>query len=128
MLAVAWYTATHKYARHLIANCFTQVLILYSIPSCRSKEVKVYNCSTGDHNPLTWGDFRTIAFEAWMKDPGGDIMWYPSISFISNEWNYLIAAYIFHYIPAYIIDCLGRLLGKQPKLVRNVQLGVHRRK
>jgi fatty acyl-CoA reductase len=56
MLAVAWYTATRK-----------------------SKEVKVDNCSTGDQNPLTWGDFRTIAFEAWMKEPGGDIMWYPSM-------------------------------------------------
>lgn len=95
MLAVAWYTATHK-----------------------SNEVKVYNCSTGDQNPLSWGEFRTIAFDAWMEKPGGDIMWYPSISFISGEWNYTIAAYIFHYIPAYLIDFLARLLGKQPKLVR----------
>ncbi len=83
----------------------------------RPKEVTVYNCSTGDQNPLSWGRFRDIGFEAWMDEPGGDIMWYPSISFISGEWNYRIAAVLYHYIPAYTLDFLARILGKQPNLV-----------
>lgn len=83
----------------------------------RSKEVKVYNCSTGDHNPLNWGQFRTYGFETWMKHPGCDMLWYPSISFISGEYSYRIAAFLFHYLPAYTIDFLSRLIGRQPKLV-----------
>ena len=77
----------------------------------------VYNCSTGDHNPLNWGQFREIGFDCWMKNPGGDMLWYPSISFISGEVRYRIAAFIYHYLPAYTLDLLARLIGRQPKLV-----------
>ena len=116
MIAVAWYTATTKYypAVNDEKLCFLSKCFFIG----RSKEVKVYNSSTGDDNPLNWGQFRTYGFEAWMDHPGCDMLWYPSISFISGEWTYKIAAFLFHYLPAYTLDFFMHLIGRQPKLVR----------
>lgn len=52
-----------------------------------------------------------------MKRPNGDMLWYPSISFISGEWSYRVGAFLYHYIPAYFIDTITRLLGRKPRMV-----------
>lgn len=95
MIAVAWHTAIHK-----------------------SNKIEIYNCSTGQKNPLTWNRFREIGFAAWMKYPTVEMMWYPNCSFTMNRTVHKIDTAISHYLPAYIIDFFARITGKRVKWVR----------
>lgn len=96
MIAVAWHTALQK----------------------SKKSIVVYNCSTGHLNPLTWGRFRDVGFQVWMKYPTKEMMWYPCASFTMNTTVYKIEQAIFHYLPAYCIDAVCYLMGKRVKWVR----------
>ncbi len=44
MVGVAWYTATHK-----------------------PRQLQVYNLTTGDQNPFTWGEMRKSSYKSWME-------------------------------------------------------------
>jgi len=94
MIAAAWHTATNK-----------------------PEDVKVYNCSTGDHNPLTWRRFNEYADVAWRTCPPKDMLWYPTFHCEGNYYKHKISAFFYHYVPAYIIDTLTRIMGKKPRVV-----------
>lgn len=95
MIAVAWHTAVH-----------------------RSPKIEIYNCSTGQKNPLTWLRFRDIGFKAWMKYPTREMMWYPNCSFTMNRTVHKIDTAVSHYLPAYLLDLFARLTGQRVKWVR----------
>jgi len=96
MIAVAWHTALEK----------------------SKKPIAVYNCSTGYMNPLTWNRFREIGFNAWMKYPTREMMWYPNCTFKMNTVVHKMETAVFHYLPAYLIDAVSYLAGKRVKWVR----------
>ncbi|XP_057366398.1 putative fatty acyl-CoA reductase CG5065 [Daphnia carinata] len=95
MIAVAWHTATYK-----------------------PNNIVVYNCASGYHNPLTWGQIESLGRVALLKYPMSEVMWYPSGSFKSNLTLHKIDVVLYHYLPAYFLDFLARLSGKPPMLVR----------
>jgi len=95
MIAAAWHTATTK-----------------------PDDIAVYNCSTGDHNPLTWKTFNDICEVAWRANPTKDMLWYPTFRCQSNYVLHQLSALFYHYVPAYILDTLARVTGKKPQLVR----------
>lgn len=95
MIAVAWHTAVHK-----------------------SPKIEIYNCSTGQKNPLTWYRFREIGFKVWMKYPTKEMMWYPNCSFTMNPTVHKIDTAVSHYLPAYLIDLFCRLTGRRVRWVR----------
>jgi len=96
MIVVAWHTALEK----------------------SKKPIAVYNCSTGYMNPLTWNRFREIGFNAWMKYPTREMMWYPNCTFKMNTVVHKMETAVFHYLPAYLIDAVSYLAGKRVKWVR----------
>jgi len=95
MIAVAWHTATTK-----------------------TNDIVVYNCSSGFHNPLTWGRIEKDGFKSLINYPMSDVMWYPGGNFTSNLTKHKIEVVLYHYVPAYIIDFLARLSGRPAMLVR----------
>jgi len=95
MIAVAWHTATHK-----------------------PNNIIVYNCASGHHNPLTWGQIETLGLVALLKYPMSEVMWYPGGGFKSNLLVHKIDVVLYHYLPAYFLDFLARLSGRPPMLVR----------
>ncbi|KAI9564153.1 hypothetical protein GHT06_007891 [Daphnia sinensis] len=104
MIAVGWHTAIQN--RRLDKTS--------GIP----KKIEVYNCSTGQKNPLTWEMFREIGFKYWLKYPTVEMMWYPNCSFTKNSTVHKIDQAISHYLPAYALDLVARLTGKRVKWVR----------
>jgi len=95
MIAAAWYTATHK-----------------------PNNIIVYNCSSGLHNPITWGQFKTCGVNAIHKNPTLDTMWYPSVSVQIHPVLHKLDAFIYHTIPAFLLDSVARLTGRRPKMMR----------
>ena len=78
----------------------------------------MFTCSTGQHNPIKWVNLRDYTKLFWMKKPMSSMVWYPNdLSHFSGKYAYQIAAIIYHFLPAYILDCVALLLGKKAKLV-----------
>lgn len=83
----------------------------------RSNHIMVYNCSSGTVNPITWGELKQYAMQAWMKYPTEGMMWYPSASYDLNPFVFKTKVWLYHYIPAYLYDLVGRAFRKKPMLV-----------
>lgn len=97
MISVAWYTAlTFK----------------------PKDEVKVFTSSTGQHNPMTWGQFSKYSFDLVDEFPGTNVLWYPSTSYLPGKYTYKAAFFLYHYVPAYIVDFIALLMGKKTQFVR----------
>jgi len=54
----------------------------------------------------------------WMKKPASSMIWYPSkLRYVSGERAYGAAAFLFHYVPAYMLDFPALLLGRKASRV-----------
>jgi len=84
----------------------------------KPQEIVTYSCSTSHQNPITWKQFRLYATEALMANPTKDMLWYPNFTCQSNYISHECIALFLHYIPAYTLDFIARILGKPQRLVR----------
>jgi len=116
MIALAWYTATStKYTyiyTYILDGSFNIIKCIY-----RSKEIKVFTCSTGLQNPIKWGQLHKHLEELRMKFPFSGMFWYPNPIYVSSKYAYHTAAFFFHYIPAYMIDFIAFFIGKKTRAV-----------
>jgi len=84
----------------------------------RSKDIKVFTSSTGQHNPIKWVELRDYTNSFWKKMPVSSMVWYPNnLSLFSGKYSYQVATFLYHHLPAYIIDCVALLLGRKARLV-----------
>ncbi|XP_067626537.1 putative fatty acyl-CoA reductase CG5065 [Eurosta solidaginis] len=91
MIAAAWRTATSK-----------------------SDALAIYNCCTGQRHPIQWGEFVKYAMKHVRKHPLEGCLWYPTGVLRMNRPLNAVHGFIVHYIPAYVLDILARLMGKKP--------------
>ncbi|XP_037946927.1 putative fatty acyl-CoA reductase CG5065 [Teleopsis dalmanni] len=94
MIAAAWRTATQKLDNLLI-----------------------YNCCTGQRHPITWGQFVSYAMAQVRKHPLEGCLWYPTGVLRMNRPLNMAHGFLVHYVPAYILDLVARLMGKKPFMV-----------
>jgi fatty acyl-CoA reductase len=95
LISVAWHTAT-----------------------ARPSNILVYNCTSGNLNPIRWSDIEDIGHEHILQNPFNDVVWYPGGSFKSSRVMNNICVMALHMIPAYILDTIARVSGKKPIMVR----------
>uniref|UniRef100_A0A1B0ADE2 Fatty acyl-CoA reductase n=1 Tax=Glossina pallidipes TaxID=7398 RepID=A0A1B0ADE2_GLOPL len=95
MIAAAWRKATHK-----------------------TDNFSIYNCCTGQRHPIRWGEFVNHTLSMVRKHPLESCVWYPSgVLRRSTTLNTIYGIFV-HYIPAYLLDVLARLMGKKPFVVK----------
>lgn len=80
--------------------------------------IKVYNCTSGGLNPITWGQVEVWGLEAIMKAAYEGVLWYPGGSYQENWYSNRFWQLAFHYGPAHLVDLFSRLVGQKPFLVR----------
>jgi len=97
MITLAWHTAKH-----------------------REEEIKVYNCTSGELNPLYWSQVHTGIVNSLRKYPMESPIWYPRISFTTNAWWYYLQVCWRTYVPAYLLDAASAMLGKQQLMVKRM--------
>uniref|UniRef100_A0A1I8M522 Fatty acyl-CoA reductase n=1 Tax=Musca domestica TaxID=7370 RepID=A0A1I8M522_MUSDO len=95
MITAAWRTASHK-----------------------TDNLLIYNCCTGQRHPITWGKFVNYAVDHVRKHPLEGCAWYPGGSLRNSPTINAVNAFVVHYIPAYILDVMARLVGKKPIFVK----------
>uniref|UniRef100_A0A0A9YAJ6 Fatty acyl-CoA reductase n=1 Tax=Lygus hesperus TaxID=30085 RepID=A0A0A9YAJ6_LYGHE len=85
----------------------------------RNNEVTpVYNVSSGDFFPITYGTIFEKGMEAFFKYPCNPGLWYPDGSMTTNKFLHNTKVFLFQIIPALIIDLLLFICGQKPFLMR----------
>jgi len=95
MISAAWYTAVE-----------------------RPSSLKIYNCTTGELNRLTWGQLERASYEYMMKNPLDDVIRLPNPRFTSNRFWRTLNMWMDHYFPAWLGDLYCRAMGGKARLVR----------
>ena len=90
MISAAWYTATHP-----------------------RSDIKIYNCTSGKLNCITWGDIERIAFPVLLRYPSSEVFRYPGGSFKNSRLFNDVAILFEHLIPAYLFDTFCGLMGRK---------------
>lgn len=83
-----------------------------------SKAVKpfVVNCISGQINPITWEEIRSLSQPWLVKYPPTQIFRYPGPTFVSNKTLHKLLVSLEHDLPTYVIDLLFKALGHSPML------------
>lgn len=95
MICAAWRTATH-----------------------RTDTISIYNCCTGQQNPITWKQFVDLSFKYSRIHPTNDVLWYPDGRCHSSTIINKLCVTLQHTLPAHILDTFARLKGSRPIMVR----------
>lgn len=81
-----------------------------------SGEPYVVNCISGQINPITWEDIRTLSHPWLIKYPSIETFRYPGPIFVSNKSIYKLLVGIEHDLPSFVIDFVFKILGHSPIL------------
>lgn len=81
----------------------------------RNEDHFIVHFTSSNEIRLTWEDMAILGKETIQNDyPFNQILWYPNITMTQYRWLHSIRAFIFHWIPAYVVDFLLQILGYQP--------------
>lgn len=83
----------------------------------RTKTIPIYNCCTGQQNPITWRKFVELSFKYSRMHPYTDVIWYPGGRCHNSAIVNKICMLIQHIVPAHILDFTLRLKGKTANAV-----------
>ncbi|XP_068621769.1 putative fatty acyl-CoA reductase CG5065 [Battus philenor] len=81
----------------------------------KSKEVRVYNCSTNE-NPTTWGEFEDVLRRGVREYPLNGVLWYPSGTGVENKYLQRILEFVLHTMPLHAAEYILRVFGIKPRL------------
>ncbi|XP_034234855.1 putative fatty acyl-CoA reductase CG5065 [Thrips palmi] len=98
LITAAWRTGTH------LAN-----------------NVQVYNCTSGQLNPVHWHEFGRLTQNQAVDTPTKHVQWYPGFSFRTNRYIHKFCEIFFHFFPAHVVDLLIRAQGGKPIMVKIAQ-------
>ncbi|CAH1107531.1 unnamed protein product [Psylliodes chrysocephalus] len=94
------------------------IVSAWRIGSSPTKEISIYNCCSGMRKPIKWKDFVYYCFKYSRKHPVMDVSFYPSGSVTSRRYVHAIRTFLWHWLPAYIIDTVVQISGGKPVLLR----------
>ena len=109
-----------------MAHCYLQVIIrpirknhlkegiIRLFKFYRTNAIKVYNCTSGTLNPLSWEELGALTQRHSLTVPSKYIQWYPGFSFRTNRFIHLLSEMMFHFFPAFLMDTVLRLSGSKP--------------
>ncbi|XP_023019831.2 putative fatty acyl-CoA reductase CG5065, partial [Leptinotarsa decemlineata] len=84
----------------------------------RTDQAEVYHITANKNDPVSWGYALELGKKYVYKYPFSVCLWYPGGSAKSTYFMHAIAAFFFHWIPAYSVDLIIALTGSKPFLVK----------
>lgn len=82
----------------------------------KTLEPFVVNCTSGQINPISWEEVRSLSHPWLVKYPPTQIFRYPGPIFVSNKILHKLLVGLEHDLPTYVIDLLFKALGHSPML------------
>jgi len=80
--------------------------------------IKIYNQTSGNYAPLTWGEIYKIAEKHLFANPLEGMVWYPGGTFKRNSTVNRLYELVLHELPAHVTDLVCKAVGKKPFAVR----------
>ncbi|XP_062276525.1 fatty acyl-CoA reductase 1 [Scomber scombrus] len=99
-LAAAWYSGSQ------VAN--------------RSKNILVYNCTTGGINPFHWGEVEYCINMTFKTNPLEQAFRRPNVNLRSNPFTNQYWTTVSHTLPALLYDGYLRLTGRKPRMMKTI--------
>lgn len=112
IITTAWYIGT---GQNKPSADFLKVDGNVSLAMKRN-EPFVVNCTTGQINPITWEQIRSLSHPWLVKYPTHEMFRYPGPRFVSNKSWHKFLITLEHDLPTYVIDLLFKSLGHNPML------------
>ena len=91
ILASAWFISTH-----------------------RSNTVRVFNCTSGQINGITWQDFGHLTTKYAIKYPTKYLALYPGFKYRENRFMHALCHLCLHFLPAAFYDIILVCCKKKP--------------
>ncbi|XP_072938650.1 putative fatty acyl-CoA reductase CG5065 isoform X2 [Epargyreus clarus] len=102
----------------LIPADYVANLIIVAAARCqRSKNVQVYNSCSSAVNPITLRELDRLTTRDSIKNRTYELP-LPGVFFIRSRWIMAIVVFILEILPAYIADCILKVLGKKQKYIK----------
>lgn len=92
--------------------------ILFPILCRRSNSIRVFNCTSGELNPVIWRDYGLATLKYARKNPTKYVMLYPNFSYRTNRVIHTFFEVFYHFLPAFLFDVVLRLKGTKPFLLK----------
>lgn len=110
IIVTAWHVSNQKLSQKRLAN--------NEVQTTKTKNTGPYvvNCTSGQINPITWEEIRSLSHPWLVKYPATQIFRYPGPIFVSNKTVHKILVGLEHDLPTYVIDLLFKALGHSPML------------
>jgi len=92
----------------------------WNVATTRPDEVVVYNCTSGNKNPISWGPHSKIVLEAIHTRPPGkpSLIRKPSFTMYPQKTFSMFWEPILHIFPAFVLDFALTATGKKPTVRR----------
>lgn len=101
----------YPYALKLKNIKFLYYVFFYRRNKDTIEDPPIYNMVSSSRNPITWLYFFTLCYKFW--PPTVFAVWYPFITIDKNRIKVRILKFLWHYLPALIIDSTAQVFGKQ---------------
>ncbi|XP_077938452.1 fatty acyl-CoA reductase 1-like isoform X2 [Gasterosteus aculeatus] len=86
----------------------------------RSKNIMVYNCTTGGINPFHWGEVEYCINMTFKTNPLEQAFRRPNVNLRSNPFTNQCWTAVSHTLPALLCDGCLRLTGRQPRMMKTI--------
>ncbi|KAL1501434.1 hypothetical protein ABEB36_006753 [Hypothenemus hampei] len=92
----------------------TLITSAWHVVAYKSKNKRVYNCTSGYLNPITWKKFGEITHKQCLNWPSKYVTWYPGFRYTTNRTLHSIYALLYHNLPSFFLDLGLYCSGKKP--------------
>ncbi|XP_075932311.1 fatty acyl-CoA reductase 1 isoform X2 [Anarhichas minor] len=86
----------------------------------RSKNILVYNCTTGGINPFRWGEVEYCINMTFKTNPLEQAFRRPNVNLRSNPFTNQYWTAVSHTLPALLYDGYLRLTGRKPRMMKTI--------
>jgi len=82
------------------------------------RSVVVYDCASGEMNPLHWYSYSRMTNRAAITTPSLNVQWYPHFEFRSSRIVNLAFDLFCHFPLAFLLDVIRTALGQKPIMMK----------
>ncbi|XP_028263541.1 fatty acyl-CoA reductase 1 isoform X2 [Parambassis ranga] len=86
----------------------------------RTKNILVYNCTTGGINPFHWGEVEYCINMTFKTNPLEQAFRRPNVNLRSNPFTNQYWTTVSHTLPALLYDGYLRLTGRKPRMMKTI--------
>ncbi|XP_044763431.1 fatty acyl-CoA reductase wat-like [Coccinella septempunctata] len=105
-LAVMWAVAETRNQRDNMAD------------DAKKDETPIYNIVSSTQSPIKWEEFNTYARKHAINVPSELQVWHDFFAVRENKYHNLIAVFLLHTVPGYLVDFICLCLGKEQMMVK----------